>query len=185
MKFAIVLLILGFFVPAGDGKLATVKINRSITVSIPVNFVPMTESEARTKYFSSRMPIALYTSMDAKTDFSVNIMPTQWLEDDLPMLKNFYRSSFLNLYDTVNFIREEIQQINNRNFLVFEFVSIVRPDADAIKRQPSVVNYTYLQYTLLNGKMVMFTFTSPASQRENWQHLAEKMMHSVKIKKTL
>jgi hypothetical protein len=185
MKFAIALFALGFFVQADEVKLANVKVSKSITVALPVDFVPLSGDEARLKYLSARMPIALYTSTDRRTDFGVNIVPSQWVEDDLEMLKNFYRSSFLNLYDSVDFLKEEVQQINNRRFLVFEFISTVRSDPEAVVRQPAAINYTYLQYTLVNGKLVMFTFTSPASQKERWQQMAERVMHSVKIKKTL
>jgi hypothetical protein len=185
MKLAFVILALGFFVQSDDVRLTNVKINKDITVALPVNFMAMSENEARQKYTTSKLPIALYTSIDRKTDFGINIIPTQWQDADLDMLKSFYRSSFLNLYDSVTFIKEEIQQINNRRFLVFEFISTLRPDPEAAIRQSTAINYVYLQYTLVNGKMVLFTFTSPASQREKWQGMAERVMHSVKIKKTL
>jgi hypothetical protein len=185
MKFAIVILALGLFVQHDEVRLKHVKINKDISIDLPISLIPLPEAEIRQKYNTAKRPIAMYTSADRRTDFAINVVQTQWQNSDMELMQRFYRSSLYNLYDSVDYLKEEVKQVNNRTYLVFEFLSRVNPDPDVAVKQPAIVNYTYLQYTLVNGKMVLLSFTSPATQREKWQNVAEVMMESVKIKKTL
>lgn len=164
--------------------LVKTKVADGITVSLPSSFTPMTRDEINQKYISYRKPLALYTSQDKLTDFGVNRSVTQWGEDDLELLKSFYRSSIGNLYDDVNFIEEKIEEINKISFVVFEFTSTINPDRNAVIKQNAIKKYTYLQYAIVNGKTVLLNFTCPAEQMEKWRQTAMEIMQSVKIKKT-
>lgn len=175
----------------GPGALERVKLSRALQFDLPVNMRPMSETEINGKYLSSKQPLAMYTTQDGLVDFGIKLSNASFLDRDLNLAAEFYRSNLLNLYDSVTFIREEIETINKRLFVVFEFTSVVYPEKnettqvfDAGKTKPKVM-YTYIQYGVVNGKLAVFNFSCPSLYRTTWQATAWDIMHSVKMKKTL
>lgn len=181
MFWLLVFLTTSSFYQAGNDYVKT-EIAKGITMSLPKTFAPMSESQLHEKYFSAREPIAAYISEDQQTDLGVNTSNARWQASDLPMLQSFYRASILSLYDEVDFLKEGIEEVNGKDFAVFEFVSIVRQEEDALTAQRPIQKYTYIQYTIHNGKAFVFNFNCPAGQQSHWQQTAKTIMESVKIK---
>ncbi|MDN5201671.1 hypothetical protein QQ008_09870 [Fulvivirgaceae bacterium BMA10] len=161
---------------------AKVKINDDITVLLPNEFRPMSDEELVTKFFSARKPIAAYTNYDRTVDFSVNETVTSWQNEDLPLMKSFYKSNIHNLYNEVQFLNEGIEEINERDFAFFEFISVVKDDESSFNKKGNILKYTYIQYTLKDGKTVLFHFSCPERDKEDWKPVASGIMKSVKIK---
>lgn len=184
---ALLPLMMAFGASAQQAKLVKTKVHDAITVSIPANFAPVSEQEMASKYVSSRQPVALYTGPDKQADFSVNLSTTQWQHFDLPLVKDFYKASLATLYTEMEWIKEEIQEIRDVNFAIFEYVGTVADEEqeNAIRKTSPMQVYTYLAYGLVEGKVVVFTFTAPANQRQQWAPVAEAMMESIRLKKTL
>lgn len=168
-----------------DVKLVKTKVSDNITVMLPESFSPMTEQDINTKYVSYRKPIALYTDPNRVVDFGVNLAPTYFKPGDIEILKGFYKNSLLTLYDTVKFIREDIENVNDIDFAVFEFISSVKGEEDSFSRQGPINKYTLVYYAIVNDKTILFNFTSPFRQKEQWQDTAKVIMKGIKIKKTL
>ena len=161
------------------------KIFEGVTVGLPKDLLPMTEQDLAAKSASVRKPLAAYTSMDRQADFVVNYSYSKWAETDMDMLKGFYRGSIQNLFDKVEFLSEGIEEINRRKYVYFEFLSTLEGDPNSISNQKVIRKYTYVQYVLVNGKTLVFNFTCPANQRNQWQEVAKEMMQTIEIKKTL
>lgn len=157
------------------------EVAEGITLKLPVSFVAMTESVLSQKYLSARGPIAAYTSQDQQTDLTVNTSNARWQANDLPMLQNFYRSNISALYDEVDFLKEGIEEINGKDFAVFEFISLVLPEENTLSMQKPVRKYTYIAYTIHNGKTYVFNFTAPAQQQKQWQETAIIIINSIKL----
>ncbi len=168
-------------------KLKKTEVHDAITVSLPADFAPVTEQDMAAKYVSYRKPIALYTDPSRQVDFSVNMSLTQWQYFDLPLVKDFYKASLSTLYADINWIKEDIQEIKDVNFAIFEYVGTVADaeEENSIRQTKPMQVYTYIAYGLVNGKVVVFTFTAPASQRQQWAPVAAAMMESIRLKKTL
>ena len=164
--------------------LVRTEIYQGISVSVPKSFRVMSEALLQERYIAARRPLAAYTDPNQQVAFGLNVSNTRWQAGDLAMLKDFYRASVLELYDEVDFIKEEVEEINGQSFVVFEFVSVVRPDEDDMSitnRQP-IRQYTYIQYTIHNDKTWVFDFSVPARTQNEWQEIAQKMMSSVRMK---
>ena len=133
---------------------------------------------------AARRPLAAYTDPNQQIAFGLNVSNTRWQPGDLAMLKDFYRASLLELYDEVEFITESVEEINKREFAVFEFVSVVRPDENETSfiNQKPIRQYTYVQYTIHKKKTWVFDFSVPAQAQTEWQETAQKMMSSVRMK---
>ena len=169
--------------PASNGLVRTT-VYEGISIGLPKSFRPMSEALLQETYVSARRPLAAYTDPNQQVRFGLNVSNTRWQAGDLAMLKDFYRASLLELYDEVTFINESIEEVNQRSFAKFEFVSIVRPDENetSFVQQKPVRQYTYVQYTIHEGKTWVFDFSVPAQAQAEWQETAREMMDSVRMK---
>lgn len=175
-------LILSFFTLVSPGpKLKKVKITDRITVSLPADFNPVTDEDMMNKAISSQRPTAMYTNSERMVDFSVNITKNSWPDDNLILMKDFYKASLYTMYSEVEMLKEEVREVKKRKVLSLAFISTVKPEAEAFN-QKSVVNYTYVQYALVDGRVIVCNFTCPVAIYTQWQETAEAIMNTVKIK---
>jgi hypothetical protein len=167
---------------AGQSKLVKTKLTKEIIVYLPADFTPMTDDDLAKKYFTYRKPTAMYTNPDRVVDFGLNITETRWRQEDLPLLKKFYKSGIAKMYSNVNFIQDTIQTINKRDYVVFEFVSELKDeDANSARRGTGVKQYSYMQYTVKDNRVHVFNFTCPSQIRPRWQETAHAIMQTIKI----
>jgi len=162
--------------------LVKVKVDDNITVSLPEDFQRLSEAEVNLKYISSKQPVAVYSDRSKVVDFSVNVAFSKWRPEDLEMMRGFYKSNIMGLYDEVQFINESVEEINDRKYVVFEFVSTVRADEDEILNTESISKYTYIQYAIVNYKTVLFHFNCPYLIKDQWSNVAGDIMQTVRIK---
>jgi len=180
--FLLLLAFIGFSIE--DTDLKKVTIADDISVLLPESFTVLSEQEINDKYISYRKPLAIYSDPSRRVDFGVNVSVTSWGSDDLDLMKQFFRSNILNLYDEVEFVKEEVQEINGISYAVFEFISQVNPDKNSFRANNAVKKYTYVQYALVNGKTLLFNFTAPFMIKDRWEGIAQEVMQSVKVKKS-
>ncbi|WKN32855.1 hypothetical protein PZB74_05790 [Porifericola rhodea] len=162
--------------------LVKTKIAENIEVGLPSTFMAMSEDVLNQRYLTARKPIAAYTNDKQVVDFTVNTSNTRWQSSDLPILKDFYKASLMELYDEIEFSREEIEEINGKNYVVFEFSSIVKPDENALRAQSPIRRYTRIQYTVQGGKTLVFNFSCPQALQRAWEETAAEIMQSIIIK---
>lgn len=174
--------LIGYHTGYGQVKMVKAKIHEGISGRLPKTFYPMPPSDIALRFPSVRKPIAAYTDESRLTDFSVKISASKWRSQDLPMLRDFFRSSILNLYDRVNFIQDSIVVINDREFAVFEFETYIAGEQFSLDKKSPARKYHYLQYALLNGKTLVFSFSTPKKLMGQWQETAGEIMASIKIK---
>lgn len=163
-------------------KLVKVKIDKNLSVKLPADFTPVPESEIGSKYISYRSPIALYSNSTKEVDFSVNIAISKWQSSDLELVQSFYKSNIAYLFDNIEFLNESIEEINERKYIVFEFISSISENQSVLRQGATIRKYYYIQYTLMEGHAFVFSFSSPQRIMADWQSLAAEIMHSVKIK---
>lgn len=165
-----------------QNELSKTKVTDKISMKVPMTFTPMNPSDLRNKYLSSRAPIAMYTSPDQQIDLGINVTNNTWQSDDLEILKSFYKANIMNLFTEVNIIQETIQEIGERKFIVFEFVSRVTDQENTFGGNTAISKYTYIEYTIYGENVLLFNFTSPARVKSQWAETVKEMMESVRIK---
>ncbi len=181
MKRLLIVCALALFAFA-PSKLIKTKVADGIVVSLPKQLQPMTPEDIVQRYPSVRNPLGAFTNVDRDADFSVNISATQWRAQDVELAAKFFKSGIRNLYDRVDFLTEEVQTINKKKFIVFEFDS--RINGNKLKegeRQP-ILRYSYVQYYVESGRTLVFAFNCPKDKKEEWQSTVHAMMKSVKLK---
>ncbi|MDN5216243.1 hypothetical protein QQ020_29515 [Fulvivirgaceae bacterium BMA12] len=182
-QFSIILiLIIPILSAKAQPALVKTKIGEEITISMPEELVPMTEEDFASKFISPKKPIAVYTNGQRVVEFSINESNTTWEEKDLALMKSFYKSSILSLYDQVKFLQEKILEINKKRFVIFEFSSQVKGNKASLVDQRDIKKYTYIQYTIKNGKTVLLNFNCPLRDQQYWQPVVHQMMGSIRIK---
>ena len=182
MRYIALLLILLLSGSFQGTKFYRTKIGKQVSILLPGDFVLVPPEEISTKFISYRPSLAVYTNMTTEIDFGINTSVSRWRSEDIELVRSFYKSNIISLYDDVQFIREEIKPVNKRNFVIFEFISKINPEDKSAIRDTPVIKYTFIQYSLVKGTVYIFDFSSPADQQEIWRPVVTKIMESVKIK---
>ena len=177
----IVMLIGSSWQAMAQHKLEKVQINKDISLLLPEDFILMSKSERINKYVSSKDPLVMYTSYDRNIDFGITLTNLGWAANDLELLMQFYVSGIRNLYNEVEFLQQEVKEINGREYIVLEFVSKVTDEDNVFGGPSSTSKYTYIQYTLFNNQVLLFNFSAPARVQNLWQPTAKSMMESIRI----
>ncbi len=185
MKFTYILILSIVLMSFKDNGMVKTKVNDAITISLPTNFYPMSEADIKTKYVSSKLPIAMYTDESRMVDLGINVAYSRWREEDFDMMKSFYKSNIMGLYDEVSFIDEKVEEINGKQFAVFEFIGSVKPEDKEGVNTEILKQYVYIQYTIVKYKTVLFNFSCPARIQDKWAPVAHKIMPTVKLSKKL
>lgn len=185
MVFTILFALTNFINPFAQGGLVKMKINESITMSIPEDFRPMTNDEIADRYFTIKRPMALFTDQSLTADLGVNKSITNWAEKDLEIMKSFQKSNIYSLYDNINMLNEGIQEVNGRKFAYFEFVSSVKEGENTFVKKGDINKYTYIQYTIINGQSLVFNFTCPSRNKDMWREKVGQIMKTIELKKNL
>lgn len=181
IKFVYLLSIILLFT-SQQFKFVKTRISENITGNLPSDFYLLPPDELPSKSISYRMPIAYYTNAEKEVDFSVNNSASKWHEEDLALLKDLYRSNIQNLFDDVEFVKERIENINNREFIAFEFYGTTLPGESLFRQENPERNYYYIQYTIKGSQIYIFTFSAPLQLKERWADTASAIMQSIKIK---
>ncbi|MFN8416733.1 MAG: hypothetical protein U0U66_10415 [Cytophagaceae bacterium] len=170
-------------------KYVTVKMVDGVWSSMPKDFVVMSDDDVAKKYPSTKKPVAMYTNLDRTVDYGLNISKSKWGGADLKLLKDIYKSTILQSYDTVTFIKEDIVEVNGRPYIRYEFdatfdgnigyhymmISIlVKTNAEAIEDKDALLPG--------NAKHIMiFNFYAPVHLKATYQPIAETMLMSLKV----
>jgi hypothetical protein len=185
MIFTLIVFFTNIINPFLQSGLVKMKINESITMSIPQDFRPMTNDEIADRYFTTKRPMALFTDQTLTVDLGVNKSTTNWAEKDLEIMKSFQKSNIYNLYDNIDMLSEGIQEVNGRNFAYFEFVSSVKDEENAFVKKGDINKYTYIQYAIINGQSLVFNFTCSSRNKDLWREQVAQVMKSIELKKNL
>lgn len=173
-------------------RLVKVKIADKIMVSIPEDFMIMPEDAYAREYGAYRPALAMYTNPSGDADFGVNMTINRSLRaykgsgfkpEDLKMLKDMYKASIAAMHTDVDFIQDKVVNINKRDYIVIEFVGTVKDESSQVRTSRELMQYSYLQYTIEDERVLIFNFTCPYRQKERWQSTAEAIMQSAKVGK--
>jgi hypothetical protein len=164
-----------------QSKLKKTQVSKEVSVLMPQDFMPMPDDGIARKYPASTRPLAVYTSPNGQIDFSVTQKASQFKEQDLEMLREFYKANLMERFTQVDFIRQEVTQVKGKDYLVFEFVSKLADERGSSNLAP-VQKYSIVQYTIKNDQLYIFTMHVPFSMKNDWQQTAREMMGSINIK---
>lgn len=151
-----------------------------LSIKMPKDFVFMEEGVLAQKYSTFRRPTLSYTDANNQTDLVINVTINTW-GNNLHILKDFYKATIMKIHETVDFKREDVVMINDREYIVFEFDSKILGKKTFDGKNKVVRHYNYLLYTVVNKKIVSVTFRCPHYMKKEWNTIADLIMGSIKI----
>lgn len=179
LAFLAIILIAG--VALADTKLKKTQITKEITVMLPRDFTPLPDDGIARKYPAANKPVAVYSSPNGQVDFSMTQKRSQFGPQDLNMLRDVYKANLLERFTKVDFIRDEVTEIKGKNYIVFEFVSVMADERKSSNLAP-VQKYSIMQYTIQGNQLMVFSMHLPFAMKNDWQKTAREVMGSVNIK---
>jgi hypothetical protein len=179
IAFLAILLLAG--VAFAQPKLRKVQLTKEVSIMLPRDFTPMPDDGIARRYPASTKPLAVYSSPNGQIDFSVTQKPSHFREQDLGMMREFYKAALLERYTKIDFIRQEVTQIKGKDFIVFEFVSTMADERGTTDLAP-VQKYSIVQYAIQDRQMLVFTLHVPFMLKNDWQQPAREIMGSINIK---
>lgn len=156
-----------------------VKLSDKVSIQLPSTFRPMSEEDIQRRFLSARKPIAVFTDANRITDLSLTVGSTIWGEQDLLLMKDFYKSTFYALYDEVEFEEESIIEVNGRDFLSIKMNTVITNE-DGIRKP--VIKYHHILYTIYKNNLYTFNFSCPLAEKRYWQETASQSLQTIKIK---
>lgn len=179
IAFLAIILIAG--AALADTKLKKHQITKEVSVMLPRDFMPMPDDGIARKYPAANKPIAVYSSPNGQVDFSMAQKRSQFGQQDLNMLRDVYKASLMERFTKVDFIRDEVTSINGRDYIVFEFVSVMADERNATHLSP-VHKYSIMHYTIQGNQLMIFSMHAPFTLKNQWQNTAREIMGSVRVK---
>jgi hypothetical protein len=158
------------------------KIGSDISVELPPELFAMSPEDITLRFPSVRAPLGAFTNQDRVVDFSVNISATQWPDADIALAQKFFKSGITNLYDKVDFISDGIKTHRKKSFIEFEFESRVGTSQRQAGQSELTYKYTLIRYLVQPGRTLVFAFSCPRNQREQWQPVAHQIMESIRVR---
>ena len=183
-----------FFSNAQESTLVKTDINGKLKISIPATFKALSEQDVVQQYGVARVPEAVYNdtivddvvlSIGVRVDSinsTINYKGIKGSSDsvDLVIEKSFYKAALSGHYAEVKFINDEVTTINNRQFMLFEFTSVLDgkngKGTSVISKQ-----YNYIAHGFKGKKKFIITFACPLDQQEKWQPIAQEIIKSITL----
>jgi hypothetical protein len=155
---------------------------KGLTMKLPKDFVVMADDDIAQKYPTHKKPLAMYNNVEKTADFGLNFAVNRWNNKNLSVLRDIYKSTISSVFTNVVYKQEGIiKKINGKDFIVFEFVSELVDDKRVDNRPITTRNYSYIQYTLADKKILIFNFTTTVFEKDKWASIASEMMESIEI----
>ncbi|MBL6445375.1 hypothetical protein JMN32_03595 [Fulvivirga sp. 29W222] len=146
-------------------------IGGKVEMLMPEDFELMSETMLNQKYPSSNRPTIVYTNPEGSVNMVVNHTWNKISLNQLPEAIPTFSNQFEKLYPNIKWYRKELVKLNERDFVVLEFISPAL-DTDI---------YNLMFVTELEGRLLMFSFNCTKDQEIAWKMTANKMMRSVRI----
>ena len=185
-KISSCLIVLSISIMSFQTNMRKTQLIKGLSAKLPNTFVIMADDDIAQKYPTHKKPLAMYTSPDKFADFGVNYAVNQWNNRNLTVLRDIYKSTISSVFTHVEYLQEGIiKKINDRDFIVFEFVSELTDDKRPDNRNFTVRNYSYIVYTLVDKKILIFNFTSTVQTKDKWLPVANAIMNSINISENI
>lgn len=142
-----------------------------VQILIPTDFQRMSQEVLIQKYPSNNRPAIVFTDVTGTINLAVNHTTNRISLEQLPQALPVFANQFENLYPSIQWYRKEVTTLNERRFVVMEFIT---PAVDG-----EIYNLMFI--TELEGRLLMFNFNCTRENEGKWKTIAYQMMNSVNV----
>ena len=169
MKVLILLLIPTF--SFSQTKLDTVSfLSGKAKILAPKELKPMSEQMWTLKYQQRTRPVLVLSDEDGEVNLIADMTQQPASESQLASFKDFQIQQLKSRRPDLELLSEGVKTINGKKVGYFKFVT------QAIDQK--VFNYYF--FTLVNGKILLFTFNCIEKLQKKWESTADQIVASLK-----
>lgn len=171
MRFLILLLFptLGFC----QAKLDSITLQSGkINLLAPIEFKSMSDEMWTAKYHSRKRPILVLSDEDGEVNLIADLTQLTATENQIPAFKEAQLQQLKKSRPDMTVLDEGVKTINGKKIGYFKFLT------QAVDQK--VFNYYF--FTVVNGKILLFSFNSIEKLQKKWEHTADEIVASLKIK---
>jgi hypothetical protein len=169
MKILILLLlpVLGF----SQVKLDTVNfLSGKVKILAPKELKPMSDEMWTLKYKSRARPVLVLSDEDGEVNLIADMTQQPASESQLTSFKDFQIQQLKSRHPELELLSDGVKTVNGRKVGYFKFVT------KAIDQK--VFNYYF--FTLIDGKILLFTFNCIEKLQKKWESTADQIVSSLK-----
>ena len=171
MKFLFFLLFptIGF----AQSKLDTISlVNDKVKILAPKELSSMTEQMWTLKYQKRTRPVMVLTDEDGEVNLIADMTQLSATENQIPAFKDAQLQQLKKSRPDLTVIDEGIKTINGKKVGYFKFLT------QAIDQK--VFNYYF--FTVVNGKILLFSFNSIEKLQKKWEKTADEIVASLRTR---
>lgn len=171
MKFLVRLLFPIF--SFGQSKLDTVSIlNGKIKILAPKDLSSMTDEMWGAKYQKRPKPIMVLTDVDGEVNLIADMTQQPATENQIAAFKDYQIQQLKAKRPDLNLLSDGVKIINSKKVGYFKFIT------QAVDQK--VFNYYF--FTIVDGKILLFTFNCIEKLQKKWENTADDIVASLQIK---
>jgi hypothetical protein len=169
MRFLILLLFPVFSL--GQSKLDTVSIlSNKVKILAPGELKPMSAQMWASKYQTRTKPVLVLSDEDGEVNLIADMTQQPAAESQLAVFKDFQIQQLKSRRPDLEILSDGVKTINGKKVGYFKFVT------QAVDQK--VFNYYF--FTLVNGKILLFTFNCIEKLQKEWESTADQIVASLK-----
>jgi hypothetical protein len=154
-------------------KLDTISILEGrVKLLAPAELSQMSDEMWNFKYQKKPRPLMVLTDEDAEINLIAHMTPQHVLENQLEEFKDIQIEQLKQKLPDIFFLDSGVKLINGKNIGYFKFIS------QAIDQK--VFNYFF--FTIVDEKILLFTFNCIEKLKPRWQDTADKIVASLIVK---
>jgi hypothetical protein len=171
MKFLALLLVPIF--SFGQSKLDTVSIlNGKVNILAPKELSSMTDEMWTAKYQQRTRPIMVLSDEDGEVNLIADMTQQSAAESQIASFKDYQIQQLKSKRPDLNLLSDGVKTVNGKKVGYFKFVT------QAVDQK--VFNYYF--FTIVNGKILLFTFNCIEKLQKKWESTADNIVVSLLIK---
>jgi len=123
------------------------------------------------KYHNNPKPTVALSDVNGEVNLLVNYTPQPAAESQMGDFKDFQIAQLKKTHPDLKVLEDGIKTINGKKVGFFKFLSQASDQ--------KVFNYYF--FTVLDGKILLFTFNCIESIQKTWEKTADEMVASLKV----
>lgn len=171
MKFKILFLLLLPVFCFSQTRLDTVNLlSGKVKLLAPTELKPMSDQMWTLKYQKHTRPVLVLTDEDGEVNLIADMTQQPASENQLSSFKDFQIQQLKKNRPDLELLTDGVKTVNGKKVGYFKFVT------QAIDQK--VFNYYF--FTILNGKILLFTFNCIEKLQKKWESTADEIVASLK-----
>ena len=147
-------------------------LGNKVEIRVPNELSKMTDEMWTLKYHTMPRPELVLTDENAEINLLVDLTQQPLTDNQLTAYKNFRISNLKKTRTDIQVLSDGVKTVNGKKIGYIKFLSQASDQ--------KIFNYYF--FTVVNGKILFFTFNCIEKLQKIWEKTADQLLESLKIK---